>query len=352
MHPPQREQHPRDAAHRRQDHRLADHEPAHVLARRSQRHADRNVAPAGDRPREEQVGDVRARDQQHDDRRRAQSLVHVRQVPRWRLERSVVVLERLVAQAILGHEPRRQGVQVALEGLGRDSRPGANHRGRNSRSVEPLFHVAGHRQDHAVLGQVRRRHPDDRVGLIANGDVEIGERQPPPELRLPQVEPDDGSLVVGMVARTAAEEPAGERLHPEHVEVVRAHDHRVTIRHRVSDHDVARMEPPRGDRLVQSQVVAEREIHLLAMVIAVDPVPRRESPVELLRVLHRGHRVEHGIHDPVCRGREPDGERQRHDGHAGESGALEQRAIRRAVGQEAHPSPVAAVGERPRDCIG
>ena len=130
-----------DAADQRQQHALDEQLADDAPARRAERHADADLARAVRGAREQQVGDVRARDQQHERDRAHQRPEHDPDLP------AVLLL-------VVGDDPRRDvlvGRRIVV-GEPRDDRRqlGLRLRGRDA---------VGEASDHVVVSQLPRPGP-------------------------------------------------------------------------------------------------------------------------------------------------------------------------------------------------
>ena len=332
--------------------------PDDARARGPEAEADRDLAVPRAGPCQQQVREVRARDQQHDACRREQHpermLVRLAQhrvagAARRRCER-----ERLVARRAGGRIRRRNrgledawGDGLQLRGGALERPPGLEAADRHEPPVgrrrEPIatvhrrlrterhgdveaaahFEAAEPRRrdaDHLSLVRVQREGSPDRVRVAAHlaRPERVAEHDPRRAAR----------LVVG-----GRDEPPGRRRDAEHVKE-RARDEEATRgTHLAAVREVERGAAPGGDvreaLLLAADLLEDRVVERIvggsavaAGAVHVDDADAGELPRPRDRQRSQPHRVD----DLEDRGGGADAEREREDGNHGETGAPAQQA--------------------------
>ena len=273
------------AAHRAEQEAFGQELADEVGAGRAKRGADGDLALALRRARQQQAGDVRARDQQHETDGAEQHQ-----------ERGADAADDLVAQRLQPDGAPRVGLwKVPRLPLGECLELGARRREARARlqageDLEvvhvPLGEQVARHVERRRGHDERREHPDARVLGIVEGsrhdaedrvrhavdlDPAADDRRVACQLALPDALADDDQRLCGAAVGRGRERPAHERRHREDVEVVGRdargrHALRLASRHR----DRRRIAPVTGHRRQR-----------LALPIDVEEVGRREAAVRI-----------------------------------------------------------------------
>ncbi len=215
------------AAHDRQHHALRDQLPDETRPRRTKRHPQRHLAFLRGCPRQQQVRQVRAHEQQQaeagtreDREHQAEARGHVVAHPEEADARLCVRLRVLAAEALRQHDELGPG---PLEG---DARFQPSDRVEICIGAvrEVLFPQRQQRPHlHAAAGEIKAgwHHADDRPRCAVQTDFLAEDARVGAELRLPQSVADDRG--VGVIRRACIEDAAEQGLDSEHRQHVGRH---------------------------------------------------------------------------------------------------------------------------------
>ena len=320
----------------------------------TERNPDGELAAAGHRARELEVGDVRARDEQHQQDGAGQHeerTPHVANhlIEQWHRSEGEAAVGRVDFREI-APEPRRQHVELGLGGFEghAGAEPGQQvvvlgspHRGsgRRQRQRQEYLGVLDHAQRRQHLAwerESRRQHPDDLVRLAVQNEGRANRGRVAAEPPLPQPVREHECPGPARDIVLGHEQAAGCRATAEHRQQVGRDSQRA---------DAFRLAAA-GDRGVGAD--GNGHIREGGLTVANVEVLGRREPVlgdaETGRSVPQHHQAfgfrigqgpqEHAGGHAEEGGVGADAERQRHDGRGGKSGALAEEA--RRGGEEPH----------------
>ena len=330
-----------DPANRRQHDSFGQHLPHEPPLPGAERRPDRQLATPSGRPHQEQIRDVGARNQQHEQHAALQDQQRRAHVA----DQLIAHADREPAEAARLRELRtgREPVVVAIDNRLDlrvqliDGRAGAEPRDHHAELV--AARVVGHllrreRERHQERDVARRKvevrgqHADDAVGAAVEADVAADDRLVPAESRAPERVREYRELVRFRLRLLFREAPAEERLAAERGEEGRR-DRQGAKLLRLSSFR------KRGRPSGKERRVLDRRRLRLAVQIVGDRHARLREPNQRIRVPHEDQplrvRVRQRPEQNLVQEAENGGigansQRQRHHGHQGEDRLLAQRA--------------------------
>ena len=312
---------PRDSAGHAEHDALGQellHEPP---ASGAERRPHGHLARAAVRPREQEVGDVDARDEQHErdraeqDQQRRPDAAHDPILQTHRGHHAILVGARKVARETLGHDGHRAIRAVEAD---RWFQPG--NRADPLRTARVVGDVRGlEDQRPPVVGtqrhvQIRRRDADDRERLAVHPQRRADQIRPRAELAAPQpvAEDDDGRAAVSAVG---VDEPAPQAWHDTEDVEERRRDVGAVDELRIARAREVRGRWGDGRRAGEDaalcrdvQVVRRRKRHRQASVAAVEQL--HETSGLVIRQRPQQHTVDDGEDGGVGADAEREGQRR------------------------------------------
>ena len=339
------------AADERQQHAFRQQLSHQLTACRAERQAHRDLALPHEAARDQQVRDVRARDQQHEPDHRHQHDERGREVVAQRRIADVRLVElqlsrhealadegRPVLRARQRHlvlaDLREQPLQRSLRGLDRVAGLEPREHLHPARALivhvhpSPLGHDHRLHQDrHAHLrrarridaGKTLRGHADDRHGVVVDEDLLADRLRVAIESPRPVVVADHDRWVtlVDLIVFLRIEDASRRRSHAEHREVVARHHLDVDALGLVVDRDRGVGQPARqhfAERLGALLVLLVDRIGVHARAhVAAAVRARLIQHHQLVRVLHRQLAQQDLVDQREDRGVRADAERERQD---------------------------------------